>query len=140
MIVTLLDGRTVDSRDLSLNRDSYRVTYLGTEDVTRNMRQSDKVSVFSGFSRERDNIRSSDDSRIAQNLPPVQVGSTSILANFTRQIVTDPLAAPLDYADDKITGRLFKSSTVRLVVLLVVLGAVFYFWPVIRPIVSRFTK
>src|SRR5687767_8847895 len=124
MIVTLLDGRTVDSRDLSLNRVTYHVTYLGTEDVTRLMRQNDKAAVFSSFDRSRDNIRASDEDRQAQGLAPIRHGSTSLLGNFTTQILTDPLAAPLQFADEKITGRLFASSTVRTIVALALLGAV----------------
>lgn len=139
MTINLLDGRTVESADINLDRSTYHV-YHGTEDITRNMRQNDKVAVFFNFDRERDNNRASDESRLAQGLPTINPGSTSVLYNFASQIVTDPLSAPLDYADQKITGRLAASSTVRIVVVLALFGAVAYFWPVIKPIIKRFTK
>ena len=140
-MLTLISGRQIDIAGLHLDRSSYRV-YYGGEDITNDMRQADKVRIFPGFDRSKDNERAYSD-RYAQEHGgnrPAPTGSTSVLVNFARQIVTDPLAAPLDYADEKVTGRLLGSSTVRIAVTLALIGAVVYFWPAIRPVVKRFFK
>lgn len=131
MTIELLDGRMVDSGDLSINRTTYRVTNDDTaEDVTALVKQSDKVKVFWNFDRQRDNERASDDAAAARGEAPVRVGSTSIFGNFVEQIVTDPLAAPLEAADRTIartTKSIFGTWSGRLIVIAVVVTAFIYF-------------
>lgn len=124
MIIYFLDGTEVSSSDLTLDWSSYRV-WLGTENVTNEIRQSDKVKIWPGFSREKDNLRAHAEQQARRGEPVTPTGSTSTWDIFWNQIITDPLEAPLDYADDKITGRLFASTTVRL---LLIGGAVYLAW------------
>lgn len=101
MIVTLTNGDQVDSSGLTFNPGSYHV-FWGTFDVTKIMRQNDKVQVFPGFSRELDNVRASDEHTIEQGGTPATVGSTSTWDIFWHQIATDPLGAPLDAASNQV--------------------------------------
>jgi hypothetical protein len=72
---------------------------------------------------------------------PLQESTTTI---FTTQLVTDPLGAPLDAADNYIGTNvtnalkgLFRSPWVTAAIVLVL---AIYFWPVLRPFVGRLTK
>lgn len=98
MTINLINGGTVDSEDLNLNRNTYHVydAYTG-EDLTNEIRQSDKVRVFSNFDRTRDNERSANENLYAGKTPP-PIGSTSTLTNFYQQVTTDPLQAPIAVA------------------------------------------
>ncbi len=92
MIVTLLNGATVDSDNLVFDSTTYHV-FNGSQDITLLMRQNDKVIVFPGFSRELDNNRASVELGHGGG---VVIGSTSTWDNFWHQIATEPLKAPLD--------------------------------------------
>lgn len=125
MLITLLDGSKIESGDLSLDRGTYQVWAFGVEEVTDLMRQADKLRVFPGFDREKDNARASDDARRAAGQAPIRYGSTSLIGNFTTQILTKPLDAPLE-ALDNTTKKIFKSTGVRVLIALAVVALLVY--------------
>lgn len=125
MNVTLLDGRTVDSQDLTFHPENYHVYYNG-EDVTNNMRQSDKAAIWSDFSRATDNERSYAEKYVRENgHNPPPAGSSSTFVNFWQQITTDPLAAPLETLDTTVS-KLTGNSTIRWVLIIAAVGVGLY--------------
>lgn len=100
---TLLDGSRVQLSELRLDATSYHV-YAGARDITNLMRQNDKVIAFPSFSRERDNIRASDEAAVDRGETPPVVGSTSTFVIFWKQIFTEPLKAPIDAVANSFRG------------------------------------
>jgi hypothetical protein len=79
---------------------------------------------------------------IAEALAQARHGNAlneSTAAIFLDQIVTDPLAAPLEAANRQIGRAIWNVIKNPFVLAVVVIAAGFYFWPMIRPFVSRTT-
>ncbi len=113
MIIELLDGTTVNSDDLTLDRKTYHVFFAGVEDVTDLVKFNDKARIFPNFDREKALQLASDDRIRAQGGNVTPVGSTSTLGNFVTQIFNEPFKAPLesanrlgnDIADNSLVGK-----------------------------------
>ncbi len=99
-MVALINGGVVDENSLIFSEKSYNVFDAFTgENLTNEIRQSDKVRLFPGFDRARDNERSFVENYVKKNGKlPLPTGSTSIAVNFWQQITTDPLQAPIAVA------------------------------------------
>lgn len=125
MIVTLLDGRTVNSDELTFQPETYHVFWNG-EDVTNNMRQYDKRQVFPDFDQSVDNERAYAEQYFRQHgTQPPPTGSSSTFVNFWQQISTNPLQAPLETLDAtfaQVTGN----KTIKTVLWIVGIGVALY--------------
>lgn len=100
-LITLLDNRTVDTDNVSFNRDIYHFRLNDTgEDITAKIRRRDKENNWTGFDATKDNERLYVENYVLEHgvLPPT-VGSTSTWAVLANQLLTDPLGAPLEAAD-----------------------------------------
>jgi hypothetical protein len=125
MIVTLLDGRTVDSSELVFHPDTYHVFFNG-EDVTNNMRQYDKRQIWPDFDQSVDNERAYAERYFREHgTQPPPTGSSSTFVNFWQQIATDPLAAPLETLDAT-TSKLWENKTVKTVIIIAGIGVALY--------------
>ncbi len=125
MRVTLLDGRSVDSTELVFHPENYHVYYAG-EDVTNNMRQSDKAAIWSDFDRAVDNERSYAEKYVRENgHAPPPAGSTSTFVNFWQQITTDPLSAPLETLNAT-AAKLTGNTTIKWVLIIAAVGVGLY--------------
>ena len=90
----LLDGRTVVDTAVSFDPVSYHF-FLGGEDITDQIRRTDKLRIVPNFNVERENIRLSEERGAQAGLgnEPLNDSTGSI---FVDQIVNDPLAAPME--------------------------------------------
>jgi hypothetical protein len=130
MIIELLDKRRVDSSQLSIDWETYHVFLDNKEDVTRNVRQNDKVAIFPGFDRETDNLRAYNEKNGGTG--PVEGLDESTVSIFVDQMLNDPLAAPLE-ALDNTTEKILTSKTGKVVVVIVGIGLLVW-------AVNKFTK
>lgn len=113
--IVLMDGRRVDLSALDFNSDTL-VFMLGDEDVTNLVKRSDKRR-FPGFDDTAENLRI-----YRASHPGVpETGSTSILSNFTSQILTDPLDAPVQMFGDA-AKKALESTGGKVVILVVAIG------------------
>lgn len=112
MIVTLLDGRTADSSELTFNSETYHVYWNG-EDVTNNMRQYDKRQIWPDFDQSIDNERAYAEKYFREHgTQPPPTGSSSTFVNFWQQIINDPLQAPLETLDAT-AAKLTSNTTIK---------------------------
>jgi hypothetical protein len=126
MIVTLLDGNTVDSSSIVFDDRSYHF-YIGATDITRDLRRVDKLELVPNFDVERDNIRASQEAhgKTLQEYVPLQTNAGVI---FVDQITTDPLAAPLESVDSAVKKVLSSTGVKKILIVgIVVLAVVIYF-------------
>lgn len=125
--ITMLDGRRIDSDDLTFDRESMRFSLSGI-DVTNNIKQADKVANFPGFDRAKDNERAYVEAYVkSRGQVPPSTGSTSTLGIFTKQITTEPLAAPLESLD-KTVGQIARSSGVQTIIITAIIGYGLYLY------------
>lgn len=131
--LTLLNGSQVDEQDLVFNEKDYNVFDAFTgENYTNLIRQSDKVRIFPGFDRAKDNERSFVENYVRQNgKQPLPTGSTSIAYNFWQQVTTDPLKAPIAVAlgqgaSGEGLGEGTTSKAIKTVVILAGIGLALY--------------
>lgn len=117
MTITLLDGRQVDSGNVFFDDIDYSFKLGGSgENITALIRAADKRT-FNGFDQTKYN-----DILYAQNYfrihgtYPDAVGSTSVWANFANQILTDPLAAPLDSLNATVSQALGSSGVQKILI------------------------
>jgi hypothetical protein len=108
----LLDNRTVSDDQIAFNHETYHFTIAATgEDITDEIRRNDKLRLIPDFDVDKDNYRLSDElgngktSGVKFGTAPLQDNTAAI---FAEQILTDPLAAPLESAN-KFANKLFKS-------------------------------
>ena len=121
MNITLLDGRVIDIAAINFDPSDYSfsVWYAdgnGKENITTLIRRADKMR-FAGFDGDfYNNLLYVQKYQREHNgqLPP-EVGSTSIWGNFVQQILTDPLAAPLETLDNFV-DQIFSSKGVLVIV------------------------
>lgn len=132
MNITLLDGRSVDSDNLSFDGNTYRV-FLGYEDVTNEVRRSDKVALWD-IDQDRENNRVFAENYAAKNggQQPSPLGSTSTLGNFTQQILHDPLAAPLDLLNATVNKIFTAPGVIKVLVISAIIGGAYWFFKVRR--------
>lgn len=96
MDIVLLDGRTVNGDNIAFHPDTYHFT-LNAEDVTDQIRRSDKHALVPNFDDDIENTRVfTENYTAAHGQPPNPIGSTSTAVNFFNQIATNPLGAPID--------------------------------------------
>lgn len=118
--ITLIDGRTVQRDSIRFEAGNMRF-YLGAEDITNNIFRSDKLT-FRGFDVNADNRRISYERnngvRVTEIPGPL---TTSTAAIFAEQIVTEPLAAPLESLENQ-TKKIFSNLGVQMGIALVVIG------------------
>jgi len=121
--ILLTTGRAVPVPFIEFDRASHRFFYSGA-DITDGIRRADKIAYFGGqgFDVEQDNLRLYGE----KNPGAAATGSTSIFDAFWGQILTDPLAAPLDYADTAVSTTV-RSTTGKLLLAGLVVGGLYYF-------------
>lgn len=132
MIITLLDGTQVDTNDVVFDSGSYTFNY-GDQDISSLITQADKLNNWSDFDPKTASLfaynKQQTQAGLASNIvDPFDTSGagTSTLGNFASQIVTDPLAAPLESADKELTtittntAKSILSSYTGLIILAVV--------------------
>jgi hypothetical protein len=121
MTITLLDGRTANTDQIAFDPVTYHFT-LNSEDVTALISRADKQNNWPNFDPAVDNTRLSNQNQNGVNLPepdlPTNTGG--ILVN---QLLTDPLAAPLDSIKSEF-NKVFATTTGKVIIIggVVVLG------------------
>ncbi len=128
MILTTISGRHIESDAVEFDSSTYHFLY-NSEDITDDLFRADKRT-FSGFSDDIENERKYKEKYARDHggtSAPV-VGSTSTLDIFANQILTDPLAAPVD-AIDSAVKKLTNSSgikTLAIVGVLIIAAAIYF--------------
>ena len=96
--VALIDGRRVNTDDVVFDERSYRFTWRG-QDVTNQIRQTDKITNWRSFDRAKDNLRASDEKYFRETgRQQAPTGSTSTAGLFMTQVFTEPFKAPIEAA------------------------------------------
>ncbi len=128
MILATISGRHLESTAIELDPTTQHFTY-SSEDVTNDLFRSDKAT-FDGFDVTLDNERIYKEKYAKEHggsSAPV-VGSTSTLDIFANQILTDPLAAPIEAVDNAV-AKLTNSSgikTLAIVGVLIIAAAIYF--------------
>lgn len=128
MTITLLDGTQVDTGNVSFNPVTYDFTLNSDgEDLTNLITVSDKRANWPNFDITAWNNMVYNQIYAQQNegAAPPPVGSTSTLVNFTDQILTDPLAAPLSALNTGL-GQIFSTSGVWVLIALGIGGLLIF--------------
>lgn len=94
MTITLLDGTEANTDQIDFDPSTYHFSLNG-QDVTALIKRTDKIANWSNFDPAVDNTRLSNEAHNGVNLPQTDL-PTSTVGIFTNQILTDPLAAPID--------------------------------------------
>lgn len=90
--IKLIDGRIIPWEDIRLEKNNWQFSRKSTgEDLTRQIRLADKREGWAEYDNEAYN-RYLSGGKDAKDLP------TNVTGIFTKQILTDPLAAPADAA------------------------------------------
>lgn len=122
MDIRLLDSRIIPSEDIRLERNKWQFTRISSgEDLTKQIRRVDKET-FAGYDNAAYN-RYLSGGLGAEELP------TNVTGIFTKQILTDPLAAPADAASkavDSVKAAVKSPWTWAAVGLVVVVLVVIY--------------
>jgi len=124
MMIQLLDGRQVDKSSVFFDDSNYSFKLGGTgEDITRLIRAIDKQT-FAGFDQTVYNeiVYVQHYQATHSGALPAGVGSTSTWGNFVNQLVTDPLAAPLQTFDSAV-NQIFSSTGVKSLLILAAVAA-----------------
>jgi hypothetical protein len=124
--ITFTDGSTADVGDITFDPASYHFTYYG-KDVTNKLTQSQKAAGWRNFDRAKDNLRAYEEGQVVQGKPVVPTGSTSTIGNFTNLIFTDPLGAPLESLDRKVS-QVAKSTGVQTILITAIIGYGLFLW------------
>lgn len=121
MTFTLLDGTIVGSDEVRLNPSNYHVYWDsgagGQIDITNLMTRQQKYQAFAHFDEKIDNLRIYNEglgtktSPLTGRVGPIDPLTTNVTGIFTRQIFTDPLAAPADAAT-KVMGAAVSGTQI----------------------------
>lgn len=124
MIVTLIDGRQVDSADFLFNQSTYHITLGGTgEDITNNVRRADKIALYPNFDIEKDNARLYNEQHGA--IGPAVPLNDSTTSLFLTQLGTDPLDAPLASLNKTVDRIIAAPATLKIGVIVAVVLVVY---------------
>lgn len=94
-MITLSDGRQVSLGNIAFDTSTYHFTLIDTgEDVTNLISRADKNANWPDFDPTVDNTRASNEA--AGGSGPVAPLDDSTASIFANQILTDPLAAPIN--------------------------------------------
>jgi hypothetical protein len=107
-LVSLIGGGQMDTKDVRFMQSTHRFFTADGEDITNKLYRADKKANWSGFDETFDNERLSVERYMREHngqLPP-NIGSSSVFWNLGKQLVTDPLGAPLDAADTFVENTL----------------------------------
>jgi hypothetical protein len=128
MIIRMLDGREIDESELVFDPSTYKVTSaVNGENLTNNIRQSDKARVIPDFDKATDNERAYAEKWFrGHGTQPPPPGSTSTMKIFLQQILTEPLQAPLESLNSQIEQATAKNPTVKILVGLAIAALVIY--------------
>jgi hypothetical protein len=128
MIIRMLDGREIDESELVFDPSTYKVTSaVNGENLTNNIRQSDKARVIPDFDKATDNERAYAEKWFREHgTQPPPPGSTSTMKIFLQQILTEPLQAPLESLNSQIEQATAKNPTVKILVGLAIAALVIY--------------
>jgi hypothetical protein len=104
--VTLIDGRILPVQDIELASDGWNfVRKSSGEILTYQLKQRDKVAYFPRYDVAYGNeklyqagLNRTGSTNVGE---PLSTNTTGI---FARQLVTDPLAAPAEFASDAVEG------------------------------------
>ena len=127
MTIALLDGMSVDSKDIRFDSQNYHF-FVGDNDITELIRRADKRALVPGFDDDIENRRVYAERVFTPDVQgdqPAPIGSTSTWGNFWNQVTTDPLDAPLDALDAGVK-KLVASSGVQKIVIVAVIGLLIY--------------
>lgn len=120
-MIRLIDGTTVDPNQIYFDTVSYHFTLNG-QDITANITRADKIANWPTFDPSVDNTRLYSESRGGSG--PIADLDTSTLDIFTQQVLTDPLAAPLDALNSGVNKVLASSGVQKIGLVLGVTAAV----------------
>lgn len=120
-MITLLDGRQVDPANIVFDPNSYHFT-LNSEDVTALISRADKIANWPDFDPTVDNTRLSNQAQNGVNLPQPDLNTDTALI-FANQILTDPLAAPLQSLRNEINS-VFATTSGKVLIIggLIIIG------------------
>jgi hypothetical protein len=124
MKITLLDGRTEDTANIYFDPATYHFSDTATgEDLTNQIRRADKQNNWPNFDPYVDNQRIYNETRQG-GVGPLGDLPTSTAGIFADQILTDPLAAPLDALSAGVK-QVFASSGVKTLVIVAIIAGGF---------------
>lgn len=114
----------VADREITFDEGTYHFYATGL-DITNNLRRADKLRLVPDFDIERENYRLSAESGAGAQYGDEPLNESTI-KEFGKQIVNDPLSAPLEALDKGVT-QIFSSSGVRTLLIVGIAGVVLYF-------------
>lgn len=126
--LNLLDGRIIDDSELVFDPTTYKVTHsVDGENLTNNIRQSDKARLIDGFDRAIDNERAFAEKWFREHgTQPPPPGSTSTMLIFLKQIATEPLQAPLESFNNQVDKAVKANPYVKLALGIAIAAVVIY--------------
>lgn len=136
MVIQLLDGRVVDTEDVSFNASNYHFYWdsgaAGNIDITNTMSRAQKQDNFRNFDPKVDNDRVYVENYVrTHGKAPLPPGSTSTMMLFAQQLYNEPLRAPIEQLNTVInnTGKALSEATgIQTVAVMLAIGAGLYFW------------
>lgn len=130
MNVTLISGRVVTSQAITFDPSTYKFTLNGEEDITNDLRRSDKFALVDGFDSQQDNFRLSRERQAEEGNSHTYDERYSTTGVLKDQILNDPLGAPVEAVTRgaeifvEAAGEGAGRSIVPLTIVLLVAGAV----------------
>jgi len=125
MQITLLDGRTEDTANIYFDPATYHFSDSATgEDLTNQITRADKQNNWPNFDPYVENQRIYNETRQGGvgPLPDKETNTGVILAD---QLLTNPLAAPLDALTAGVK-QVFASEGVKTLLIVAVIGGGFF--------------
>jgi hypothetical protein len=126
-MITLLDGRQIEESDLAFNKASYHFTLRKSgEDITNDISREDKRRIVPGFDDTKENYRLSVEKPATgggrqASEKDLEGATTNTAEIFGRQILEEPLEAPLQTLDSGVK-RVLSSSGIQQILIVSALG------------------
>ena len=98
--------------------------FHGDRDITNDIPRSEKLRTIPGFDIERENIRLSNELGAQTGLGDEPLNE-STLKEFGKQILTDPLGAPMESLSN-VADKFFKLPGIQKILIAAVVGTVLY--------------
>lgn len=133
--VTLIDGRILPVADVQLDSDGWNFSRISSgERLTYQLKFADKIKYFPNYNVSFGNDQIYQEKARAQGKDVGGPLPTNVTGIFAKQLVTDPLAAPADFAASAIDKvKKIASSPMTIVVTGLVVAGVAIF------LISRYT-
>lgn len=126
-MITLLDKRQVEESEFAFNKSNYHFTLRRTgEDVTNLIAREDKRALVPGFDDTKENYRLSVEKPVSgggrqASENDLEGATTNTAEIFGRQIIDDPLEAPLETLDSGVK-KILSSSGIQTILVVAALG------------------